>query len=495
MATTSKQSDADKIIAAGFRNMFRSLWKTLLMAGILIVCYYVTVNMNYISASFGLTGLAKFTPLLIFTVPIGLFTAWGVGSDGKVPGEKATPFGEINFRNKAGVEPKQIAKYRGFDDNRKMVYEYKSPGLPIQDWIARKKEIENVLNLTIMNMHESSKDRQIIVLETIPNKYQLPVSTREKPYWWSDKMIPKEESVVNMGMHLLNPILVDLDKFPHMLVGGTTGSGKSIMIQYLIWQLAKKGAMPIIFDFKGGIEFDKNWENYGRVVTEIDEAIEVVQKLHLEQEERFRYLRNDGEKLDYDCKNIKQYNKKHPDDPLARIILVVDEFGDLMDKESADKDKKAKINQVEDGIKSLARKSRAVGINMIIGIQRPDAKVVTPQIRNNIPIKVCGRVGAGDGRQLSEIILGDTIATTIDTTIEGRFYGAFGNDMVQFQTYYFEPMKFLHMPEDGSSWRRGKTLILDNDEPIRRADDDEKYYEKVDYEGIDWKNFGKGKDF
>jgi len=58
---------------------------------------------------------------------------------------------------------------------------------------------------------------------------------------------------VVVGQELLDPIVVDLNKLPHLLFAGTTGSGKSVIVQCVLWQLVKKGALPIVIDFKGGI--------------------------------------------------------------------------------------------------------------------------------------------------------------------------------------------------------------------------------------------------
>lgn len=495
MASNNKKQDENiEMMVQGLVAAFKSPARAGLFLAALFACWYVFTHMQTISDNLGLQGFERAVPFCILLIPLVMLTYWGRKRMTETQ-DDGTAFKKIHFQNRAGVEPKQIAKYRDYDDRRKIVYEYKSPGMPLSMWIERKNELENALNLTIMNMHEDSKNKQIIVMTTIPSTYRLPVSTRDNPYWWSDTYMAEGEAVVNVGMHLLDPIHVDLNKFPHMLVAGTTGSGKSILIQSLIWQLSYKGARLFLFDFKGGIEFSGIWEQYGTVVTEIDDAISVCNKLYMEQERRSRFLAEDGAKYGYSCKNIKDYNKKHPDNPLSRIVLVVDELGDLMDKDSADKERKAQINQIEFALKSLARKSRAVGINMIFGIQRPDAKVVDSQIRNNVPIKICGRVGTGDGRYLSEIVLGDSIATTLDTTIEGRFYGSFGNNMVQFQSYYFEPEKFVK----SGNWQKGRTLIDFNQPLPEECADDAAYYEKLDEvkesadskDGLDWRTFGK----
>lgn len=456
-----KSDDAIQNLGRGLLAAFRKPYRLLVLGVELAVCYYVLTNLRTLGERLGLGDGLNYV-VLLFVVFIPMFTLIAYSNDTDGGADSEGKFSEIGFKNKEGTVPKQVSKYRDFQDKRKIVLEYKSPGIPLENWIARKRELETALNLTITNIREDPQDKRIIIIDTIPNKYHLPVSTRQNPFWWDESYMPKDEGKAVIGMHILDPIVVDLNKFPHMLMAGTTGSGKSVIVQCVLWQFVKKGARPIIIDFKGGIEFGGDWEKFGTVVTELDDAVDIVQKLAMEQEARFRHFRDDGIKYNYDCKNIEAYNKKHPDDPMQRIIFVVDEAGDLLSKDGADKEKKEKISVLEGSIASLAMKARAVGINIIFGIQRPDAKVLTGQIRNNIPIKVCGRCMGGDGVYLSQMVLGDAIATTLDSTIEGRFYGNFGQGIIQFQSYYFEPKKFL---KEGN-WRKGKVLVLDNEVPI-----------------------------
>ena len=468
----SKQgAEFEESLGRGLIGMFRKPLRLIPFGIACLICYEVTKNLDSAANSLGLTGVNRFFLLFVFLIPAGMLILWS--NDAPAGGMKDDPFEEINFKNKNGQTPKRIAKYRDPKDKRVIVYEYRLSGKPFLEWMTCQRDIESAMNVTIRNIRQSPDDNQTVIMETVSPKYRLPVSTRENPFMWDEKLGVKDEGKVVVGQELLDPIVVDLNKLPHLLFAGTTGSGKSVIVQCVLWQLVKKGALPIVIDFKGGIEFGGDWENYGKVVTELDDALEIVNLLTAEQEARFRFLRDDGAKYHYECKNIKQYNAKHPDSPLTRIIFVVDEAGDLLSQEGRDKEDKQKVSQLTGGVMYLAMKARAVGINIILGIQRPDAKVLNGQIRNNIPVKVCGRCMGGDGRYLSEMVLGDQIATTLDATIEGRFYGNFGSGIEQFQSYFFEPTKFLTPNPDREDglWRKGKTLILEK--PRKPVDDEE----------------------
>ncbi len=89
---------------------------------------------------------------------------------------------------------------------------------------------------------------------------------------------------------------------------------------------------------------------------------------------------------------------------------------------------------IEGYTSSIARLSRATGINLVLGIQRPDANVLTGQIKNNIPIRISGRFADNSA---SEIVLGNTMAVDLPD-IKGRFLYRLGNEIVPFQAYYFD---------------------------------------------------------
>ena len=170
----------------------------------------------------------------------------------------------------------------------------------------------------------------------------------------------------------------DIAKTPHMLVAGTTGSGKSVFLNGVITSLLFRNSpndiRMILIDPKM-VEF-KRFEHlrYVKYVSETSKAVEITRKLCNEMDKRYKILANAG------CRDIDTYNSKNQI-KMPRIILVVDEMADMMEN-------KAYRSQFESNIVRIAQKARACGIHMILATQRPTVKVISGQIKANIPCRV-----------------------------------------------------------------------------------------------------------
>jgi S-DNA-T family DNA segregation ATPase FtsK/SpoIIIE len=303
---------------------------------------------------------------------------------------------------------------------KKIIYYFKS-NIPIQEWKKAIDRLENGLDCNILMIHEG-KSKKIVELTTVPSSCRIPDKID-----WSDEFISPDDGVMVVGEGALEKIKFDLNRVPHVLSAGETGSGKSVLLRLCLWQMIKKGCLVYMFDFKGGVEFGKQYEQFGEVITDRERALEVLKELSLENSRRLNLFRN------LEVKNLKQYNKKTGEN-LQRIGVFCDEIGEMMDKKGAAKLDKAIMEQLEGIISSLARLSRATGINIFLGVQRPDANVLTGQIKNNIPVRISGRFA---DKPASEIVLGNSMAVDLPD-IKGRFLIKIGNEFTQFQAYYFD---------------------------------------------------------
>ena len=180
------------------------------------------------------------------------------------------------------------------------------------------------------------------------------------------------------------------------------------------------------------MEFGIDYERYGEVVTERKRALQILTELEAENAQRLTLFRN------LKVKNIVEYNRKTGKN-LCRIGVFCDELAEMLDKKGAAKELKEQMEKIEGKISTLARLSRATGINLILGMQRPDANVLTGQIKNNIPVRISGRFA---DKTASEIVLGSTDACNIPD-IKGRFICKMGNEMQEFQAYYFDDETML----------------------------------------------------
>ena len=198
-------------------------------------------------------------------------------------------------------------------------------------------------------------------------------------------------------------IVADLAKMPHLLVAGTTGSGKSVFLNSLILSIlyrAKPEEVQMIMVDPKKVELvDYNGIPHLRipVVTEPNLAAEALNGAVKEMTGRYKKF------ADLNVRDIKSYNAKireNPEEysdrePLPQIVIIVDEFADLMMTASKD---------VEQAVVRLAQLARAAGIHLVIATQRPTANVITGLIKSNIQSRVALTVASGlDSRTILDM--------------------------------------------------------------------------------------------
>ena len=228
-----------------------------------------------------------------------------------------------------------------------------------------------------------------------------------------------------LGEGYMGPVTVNLANIPHILLGGSTGSGKSVLLKLLLMQALHKGAEVYIADFKGGVDFSPVWHAKCRLLLN-EEAV----RYNLEQLVNALEYRKSEFKA-WGVPNIDEYNKKSAT-KLPRLLFACDEVAEMLDKTGADSARKKILAQIEIRLSTLARQGRAFGIHLILATQRPDATIIPGQIRNNMDFRVCGRADS----VLSQIILDNTSAANqISKDAQGRFITG---DGTVFQGYLFD---------------------------------------------------------
>jgi S-DNA-T family DNA segregation ATPase FtsK/SpoIIIE len=180
----------------------------------------------------------------------------------------------------------------------------------------------------------------------------------------------------------------------HVLAAGTTGSGKSEFLKAMLAGLAAR-LSPVELRFvlvdPKHVTFNfpkKSPYLLHPVAHTVDEAMPLVQECFAETERRYVLLEKRG------LEHVGQLTGK---DALPRIVIVFDEFADLMAQPENRK-------ELEGSLKRIGAKARAAGIHLVLATQRPDKDVVTPLLRANLPTRVCLRV---EGERNSKIILDD----------------------------------------------------------------------------------------
>jgi S-DNA-T family DNA segregation ATPase FtsK/SpoIIIE len=174
------------------------------------------------------------------------------------------------------------------------------------------------------------------------------------------------------------PYVADLAKMPHMLIAGSTGSGKSVclncLLTSLIYRLHPDELRFILIDPKR-LElsvYDGLPHLEKPVVTEMKDAEKMLADAVVEMEDRYRRLAREG------CRNIVEFNNRG-EEVLPYLVIVVDELADLM---------MSGLTRVEQLITRLAQMARAVGIHLILATQRPSVDVITGLIKANFSTRI-----------------------------------------------------------------------------------------------------------
>lgn len=325
----------------------------------------------------------------------------------------------IGLTNHAGEAPLLLRKYKQNKEFSVVIMEFEPNGVSISEWQDKQERIETALNVHIIKFEQGTSKRRIL-LYTVSGDEGLP-----KTVYWKEEYLSEEDFSLVLGYSMTGRVTVNLAQIPHILLGGSTGSGKSVLLKLLLMQCVKKGTDVFIADFKGGVDFLPVWHEKCNIITEENRLLEVLTELVNELEHRKELLRNSG------YANIGEYNYAN-ENKLKRLIFACDEVAEVLDKTGLSKDAKELVTKIEGKLSVIARQGRAFGIHLILATQRPDANILTGQIRNNIDFRVCGRAD----NVLSQIILDNTeAADKIPKESQGLFIT---HDGVVFQGYLFD---------------------------------------------------------
>lgn len=196
---------------------------------------------------------------------------------------------------------------------------------------------------------------------------------------WTEELIQKDTMNIPIGVDVYgNSKRINLAKAPHLLVGGATGSGKSVFMNVAIDTLIKQNDAEnmklMLIDPKRTefIDYENDDHLIYNIITESEDASIALNWATEEMESRYKQLR------DMRVKTIEEYRRNKNDMPY--LVIVIDELADLM--------LSPEQKEIEKSIVRLAQKARAVGIHLIVATQRPSVDVVTGLIKANFPTRV-----------------------------------------------------------------------------------------------------------
>ncbi len=314
----------------------------------------------------------------------------------KIPSIDLLKMPHKNERNKSTEEEKNDPKFLekilldfGVNGNIKKVSH--GPVVTLNEFEpAAGVKVSKIINLSDDIARNTSSESARI--STIPGRntvgIELPNSLRENVYLseiLSDPDFKKKEIKlpIALGKNISGqPIIGDLTSMPHLLIAGTTGSGKSVCINTIILSLLYKHTPEkckfILIDPKM-LELS-TYEGVPHllcpVITEAKKAASVLGWVVKEMESRYRLMTKEG------VRNIDSYNNKHKL-PMPYIVVVVDEMSDLM---------LVAGKEIENCIQKLSQMARAAGIHIIMATQRPSVDVITGTIKANFPTRISFQV-------------------------------------------------------------------------------------------------------
>jgi S-DNA-T family DNA segregation ATPase FtsK/SpoIIIE len=202
-----------------------------------------------------------------------------------------------------------------------------------------------------------------------------------------------------------NPLVADLSRMPHLLIAGTTGSGKSVCIAALAVCLAMNNAPEdlrmVMIDSKMVelIRFNGLPHLFGKVETDVQRILGVLRWVVVEMEHRYKLLEA-AKARDVDAYN-RQIHRRKEVQTLPRIVVLIDEMADLM---------MSAPDQTEHNLVRLAQMARATGIHLVVATQRPSTDVVTGLIKANFPARLAFSVASGvDSRVILDLPGAETL--------------------------------------------------------------------------------------
>ncbi len=397
----------------GGRTAVRQPWKLLILIPIYALVYYaVNSGVNSLPMIRGVL----WAPVLLLCILGTLIGFYIIGCPWQ-SSRIADEFRRIGLVNDADEPPFLISVSRDRKNKRVREYLFDGSGIPLSEFEKMLDEIEAVLDLSVISFCRERGKRRIL-MRAVPAKGDLPNMVN-----WNDSMLSPESFVLTLGEGYTGPVTLDLRSAPHVLLGGTTGSGKTVLLKLMLYQCVKKGAKVYIADFKG-LDYSRFFEENCVMCLDWDSTRAALETLMKEKERRLRLFRSVG------AVNIDEYNAKTGED-LPRLIFACDEYAQMTAPGSRSKEEKELLYAIENLTASVARLGRAFGIHLILATQRPDADVLSGQIKNNMDHRICGKADA----TLSTIVLGDGSANDlIPKYRSGRFLLG---DGTLFQAYWF----------------------------------------------------------
>ena len=391
----------------------------------------------------------------------------------KTLAEFGIPAKVIGFQ--VGPTITQFAVEPGFVDkhtNNKQTDEQKQK-VRVAQISALRKDLALALSVDRLRIQAPVPGRPYVGIE-VPNKKSIDVSLRSVI---ETDVFNKVQSplALAMGRDVSGaPVVADLGRMPHLLIAGTTGSGKSVCIASLTTCLVMNNSPEdlrlVMIDPKMVelVRFNGIPHLIGKVETDLERIALVLRWVVVEMENRYKLLE------ELRARDIESFNRKalrrKEFEPLPRIVVMIDELADLM---------MSAAEMTETTIVRLAQMARAVGIHLVIATQRPSTDVVTGLIKANFPARISFSVASGvDSRVIldstgAESLLGrgDMLFLSPEEGIPVRAQGVYVTDKEIERLITFWQQNWIE-EEETSPWddlMENEAVLADRDDLVEQA--------------------------
>ncbi len=320
---------------------------------------------------------------------------------------------KAGLKNALGTQPIAVDVVNLTSFRHKVIVD--THGVPIEDFQKKKNAIRASLNSQVESIVEQSQPKFV---ELFLTNQLLP----QKVAYASVCAKASKSGEFVVGQSHGETITQNLFDLPHMLVAGSTGMGKSCFLRQMLLNLLENTPNLQVYalDFKQGISM-KPFREHPRVtvIKDIFEAVEILEKIQCEMQERFKILeKGDDDVID---------PQKHKKDP---ILILIDECSMLYDfsrKTDLQRKSSLKATQITD---EIAKLSRAARIHLVLGTQKISKHTVSTHIQENIEGRLCFKVISVQG---SALVIGTKAARDLPK-IAGRAISKVGVDMDEVQT-------------------------------------------------------------
>ena len=349
-------------------------------------------------------------------------------------------FRNCGLENKDGEIPIVIKEER--KDNIITLVLHLPEGLSQKHFEQKQQELEQALNCKI----EFGFNKNLVIKATpisLSNRYDYVFSEQEKPL------------SIYCGECHDGEFILDIEKCPHVIVAGETGSGKSSLLRNIVISLILNSynIELHLVDFQavelGIFENCRKVKSYCEKPEEFEQLLGELEK---ENERRLKLFRSVKDRAYIN--SLSAWNKRYPKRALPYIVVVIDEFARLAEKE---------YEELMERFRTRVSMDRKVGIHYIVSMQRPDVKCISGSIKANMPTRIAFKtVSQVD----SEVILDQKGAE--DLKQPGRFLAKYCGEIKEAHALYIEPNKVMKLLKQHNAFKTPEEIRAQKQEEMRK---------------------------